>query len=69
MMSKHNAADKVRPIIKAMERSIEAARSTRTQPPKPVPAAINHASVPAVAANAGPASPSRLKARPKRAWM
>jgi hypothetical protein len=67
MNPKNNAADKVRPILRAMEQSIEAARSTRTQPIKTVPAPVKHLAVAVPAPDS--TGPSRLKARPKRAWM
>lgn len=67
MSPKNNAANKIRPILRAMEQSIEAARSTRLQPVKaPVPA-TNH--VPLVAPVQSVAVATRLKARPKRSWM
>lgn len=71
MNAKHNAADRVRPILKAMERSIEAARNTRTQPVKPPAAIASHHLTPPLAPAAAPAAVpgGRLKARPKRSWM
>lgn len=66
-----NAADRVRPILQAMEKSIDSARQRRTQAPGSYPRPVSSAPpvmVARVSADLHPQpQPSlRLKARPKR---
>ncbi len=72
MSAKPTNADKMRPFIKAMESSIDAARNSRLRPVKPAPV-VNHAPIANGAANGSNGTNGtngvRLKARPKRAWL
>jgi hypothetical protein len=81
MQQEHPAADRVRHILKAMERSIEQARSSRTHVmrPAPVPVAATPPSRPVAPmapqpvpvtepTPSAPPHPSMLKARPKRSF-
>lgn len=67
MDTNRHTADRVRPILQAMERSIDAARQQRLRangaPAVPVEPVNGNAIVPVVG---DPAAPPRLKARPKR---
>lgn len=79
MESSRNNADRVRPILAAMERSIEAARRKRTngpgEQPAPAPRSQPARSVPDAEAPTSPSASenngekpdfARMKARPKR---
>ena len=67
MDTHHSAADRIRPILRAMERSIDSARRNRVhgqgdvRPPAMPPPMLAEAPTPGLTAD-GP----RLKARPKR---
>jgi hypothetical protein len=63
MTSQRNAADRVRPFLQAMERSISAARQRRLNKPAPGSLASASASPEESAADDGRL---RLRARPKR---
>lgn len=58
------AADRVRPILQAMERSIDAARQRRTHGGRPAPAPQPTRDEPTQ--NLGPDGVPRQRARPKR---
>ncbi len=62
------AADRVRPFLAAMERSIDAARRQRLQAPgeRPTEAAILRIAEPATTDPVVAPPPPRLKARPNR---
>ena len=75
MDTSRSAADRVRPVLEAMERSIDAARRRRTQretqttpstPTAAPPASAPSNPTPSTSTNGSDEQP-RLKARPKRA--
>jgi len=65
-----SAADRIRPILQAMERSIDAARAARTHQGRPAPAsppeAIEVDDEPRPTGKVDPETASRMRARPKR---
>jgi hypothetical protein len=80
MDPKRNCTERMRPFLKAMERSIESARRSRTNQSSPVPGytrpeapapppsiSYPRAESSVESSPAGSENPQRLKARPKRA--
>ena len=63
MSNSKNTADRIRPYLQAMEQSITAARQRRMNEQRP---ADSSAATPASRPDAAPATPARLRARPKR---
>lgn len=65
-----SAAERIRPILQAMERSIDAARAARTHQGRPVPPAppaeIPEEDEPRPTGKVDPETASRMRARPKR---